>query len=440
MRKMGASRGVLCLEEQTRRSIMKTRTPILLALGFLAPLLYAAPIKVGFAERDISPEIGMERPGGYGKSYHRAFHDACKTRVAVFDSGDRQVVLVGLDALVIRRPQVLEVRQSVEEKTGIPGDHILIAASHSHSSGPTGMILPGEFDHADTLVQELAYEESSNADPAYLETVVSKTVEAIVEAWENRAEMQLGFGSGKAEGIAFNRRFRMKNGLTYTHPRQGNPGMLDPAGPVDPEVGVIGAWNGEGKMVGCVVTFACHATTSPSGISANYPYYIERAIRGVFGEDTVMVFLAGASGDVTQVDNMSPYRRPNGAQSQLTVGASVGAEAVRVLVANDLGKTAVVSLNARNEVLRIPRRKPSQENLAQAREIASSPPAGKTNRTTWTFAKETVLLQALIDKEPVRDVEVQAVQVGPAVFVTTPAEYFTQFGLDQKEAIDFPFT
>ena len=56
------------------------------------------------------------------------------------------------------------------------------------------------------------------------------------------------------------------------------------------------------------------------------------------------------------------------------------------------------------------------------------------------FAKETVLIDALSKVRPEEEVEVQAIQLGPAVFVSNPAEYFVQNGLDIKKGSKFPFT
>src|SRR3954463_2533231 len=80
----------------------------------------SAPIfKAGFAERDITPDIGMEAPGGYGKAIHRNFHDPCKVRAAVFDDGKKRVALVGLDLLFINRHTVLEARAEIQKRCGI---------------------------------------------------------------------------------------------------------------------------------------------------------------------------------------------------------------------------------------------------------------------------------------------------------------------------------
>ncbi len=415
--------------------------PLALAasVGFAGAVPAQGPVfKAGFAERDITPEVGSEVPGGYGKAYSRSVHDPCKVRAAVFDDGTSRVALVGVDALGIDRRTVLAARKGITERTGIPGDAVLIGASHSHSSGPLVWVMPGEYDGDSELVRKLADQHSTCADVKYLRRVERAIVEAVGAANGRRVEAKGGVGKGIEDKVAFNRRFRMRDGRTVTHPGQGNPDIVEPAGPTDPEVGVVGAWDASGKLLGCVVNFACHATTSPGGISANYICYLEKAIQGYFSKDTIVVFLAGASGDITQVDNRSPYKNPTGERWAQLVGGRVGAEAVKVLLGVEPGALAPVA--ARTKVWPIRRRVPDPERVRQALAAVEHDPPARGDRTEWTFAKETVLLDAKLKREPAVEVEVQAVQVGPAVFLTTPAEYFCAYGLEQKAHSGFPFT
>jgi hypothetical protein len=404
-------------------------------------------MKAGFAEKDITPEKGMEKPGGYGKAYHDGrVHDPCKVRAAVFDDGKTRVALVGIDTLMVMSDMVAEARKAIQAECGIAPEAVMIGASHSHSAGPLGMIKRGDLHHASALVQRLAYEKSTCADDRYIAHVRKQFVAAVKEANEKRVEARCGAGSGCEDKAAYNRRFRMKNGLSYTHPGKGNPDIVAPAGPIDPEVGVIGAWDASRRFLGCVVNYACHGTTGPGGTSADWIYYLGQTIRGVMGQEAIVVFLNGACGDVTQVNNLSPYAVEFGERSARFVGGRVGAEAIKVLVGMEAGELAPVA--ARNKVLRIPRRRPSAERLRRALEIAQRDPSqkgadewtSKVDATEWTFAKEVVLLDALLAKEPVADVEVQAIQVGPSVFLSNPAEFFCQYGLDIKARSNFPLT
>src|SRR5690606_30031617 len=174
-------------------------------------------------------------------------------------------------------------RAEIQRRCGIKSEDIMIGASHSHSSGPIAMSEPGDFDNASPLVKDLATNKSIVSDPSFIQHLQHQIVEAVVEADANRQDAKLAVGVGHEDKVSFNRRLRMKNGRTYSHPGVGNPDIVDYAGPIDPDVGTVGVWDLDGRLLGTIVNFSCHATTNPGGISANWIWTMERTLRRATG-------------------------------------------------------------------------------------------------------------------------------------------------------------
>src|SRR5471030_3425967 len=209
-----------------------SRSAVGVGMGMAARGQASGPgLKIGFCERDITPDIGMQQPGGYLKSYLRTYHDPCKVRAAVYDKGEHTVAVVTVDALIAPRTVVVAARKAIQQQCGLAPESVLISASHAHTSGPVAMVLPGEYDHASPFVRQLAYKVSSCADAGYLARVTNEIVVAVCHAHSFRVPARCSFGAGSEDKVAFNRRFRMKNGMVWTHPGHGNPDVLGPAGP-----------------------------------------------------------------------------------------------------------------------------------------------------------------------------------------------------------------
>jgi neutral ceramidase len=208
-------------------------------------------MKAGFHEADITPALGMETPGGYGKVYAAQIHDPLKVRAAVFDDGNARVALVGVDTCALQSARAIaQARAAIAARCGIEADQVMVGASHTHSGGPFFGLRPDDVADAPALVQDLALNHSTAADPIYCDWVVQQICTAVCEADRKKEHAALSVGSGFEDQVAFNRRFRMANGRSYTHPGKGNPGIVEPAGPTDPEVGVVAAWSDIGALLG----------------------------------------------------------------------------------------------------------------------------------------------------------------------------------------------
>jgi hypothetical protein len=402
-------------------------------------------MKAGFFETDITPARGMERPGSYQKRYVESVHDPLKARASVFDDGQRRVALVGIDTCTIDERTVAEARRRIEAQCGIDPGSVMIGASHTHAGGPLFGYRAAEYEGASPLIRELGTKQRINIDPVYEERAIEQLAAAVTEASRRAQECLLSFGCGREEHAAFNRRFKMRNGRVYTHPGKGNPDIIEPAGPIDPDVGVLGAWSKSGELLGCVVNYACHATTFPGAVSADWIFHLENTIRGVFGKACGVVFLNGACGDVTQVDNQSLRESEFGERWARHVGTRVGGEAVKVLVSAERSDRA--TLAASSNVLKIKRRRPAADRLKRCKELVEK--SHEVSGSEWTdsskatesiFAREALLIDYIAERYPVANVELQAIQIGPAAFLSNPSEYFCALGLEIKKASPFPMT
>lgn len=272
---------------------------VILALVVLfRPAAGRADTRIGVAEVEITPPRGFPIAGYYYERLATGTHDPLKAKALVFAGDAAQAALVVCDLTGIATDLTVRVRDRAEKKTGIPGRNIVVAATHSHTAP----------DYGKDLYEALAGPGDPHK-PRYSETLIDAVVEAIARA-KQAAEPAILSGGSAAQSvpISFNRRFVMRDGSVRTWMDLKNPEVVRPAGPIDPEIGLLLVRSAKTeKPLGILSNFALHLDTV-GGLqwSADYPYYIEQQLRHSLGAGVVSIFGNGCCGDINHVD---PGRR-----------------------------------------------------------------------------------------------------------------------------------
>jgi hypothetical protein len=343
-------------------------------------------------------------------------HDPLKAVAMVVQSDEVAVALVGIDALFITEEGTASAREAITAATKIPGSHILIGASHTHGGGPVATCFEAE------------------ADPAYVDLVAKRIAEAVTSAYHSLHAAELGNAVGHEPSISFNRRFLMRNGKQVTHPGKENHDIVQPAGPIDPDVGVLAARAPGGELLGLFVNFACHLTVmGGNGFTADYVYNLRETLRRHYKNPHLPVgFLLGAAGDVTQVDNRRPGREFGGDWANM-FGLALGAEVIQTVGRMTWRHEA--KIRAVQTFVPIPIREPRDMALESPGHGLGS---GSTADKIYAHEREMVALERA--KRPVIPCEVQAIRIGDLGIVSNGAEFFCQLGLDIKAASLFDRT
>jgi len=410
--------------------LMQAASAAILAAGALAMPgdAAAADLAAGVATVVITPPVGYRMAGYFNERLSTGVHDPLHAKALVLRQGSERAALVFCDLLGIPLEVSSQARRQAAEKTGIPASNILVAATHSHT-GPLYFDALRKYLH-DSAVKEHGSDPRETVDYAAL--LVARIVQAIAQADAAAGPVTLGLAEAEQSQLSFNRRFHMKDGSVRFNPGPLNPDIVRPAGPIDPQVRTIFVRRGRrGDPFAALMNFALHLdTTGGTEYSADYPFYVEKELRGTFGPDFVLLFATGACGDLNHID---VTRKDRAKPSE--IGPRLAAAAV-------LPATKAIAppqLAVRSEIVRVPLQRYTPEQLAKAREAIPKVGTGKLPFLGEVEAYKILSLE-LRDGEAA-PLEVQAFRLSKDVaLVGLPGEVFVELGLAIKRASPFPTT
>jgi hypothetical protein len=412
------------------------------------PQLYA-----GVARCDITPPIGIAQ-GNWSAQVHERSEGIdlpllC-TALAVTD-GTESVIIAEWELLYPPSGAWLaEARSRITALTGVPGDHIRLSASHTHS-GPS--------------LDQPWFEAGAEMIGPYVASLTDRLTGVCMAA--HRA-MRPAFVAGGKGSCAVNTNRR--------RPHQPGRPMLgpNPEGFSDHEVGVIRIDDAaDGRPIAVLVNYAAHPTILAWDnrlISPDYPGTLRRTVESITG--ATCMFLQGAAGDQ---DTLRDYSCK--VEDARWIGKQVGIEAARVAELIETQPTRleighfVESSWTMGVAQRVPdgepdgtvrcvsqrvamplwqRHPPTDEELAHLEQLTHNLAELRARGAAEAEIREAnrLVRRARLDLFVARrrsqgetlEVEIQAIQIGACALVGIPVEPFAAIGTQVKALSPFTTT
>jgi len=367
-------------------------------------------LRAGAAEVDITPPIGTAMVGALVPRPSQGQDDPLFAKALVVQSGATRMAIVALDLATLPRRWGDACVQAAAARTGIPPDHIVWCATHTH----TGPIAEPEV-YLDGI---------DPADLNWLEKLPGQFAEAVARADADRQPVTLSRSRAFCLDVASSRRIRFKNGLDLNtwnlHAADTDTQSLGFASHPDPEINALCFDSPAGKPLALLWSFACHTNANfGPNFSADYPAIVTDRLRRQFGSDLVALFLPGACGDVNPIVKWTE------------LGNRL-AEALLPALANRRPLAEPIPVRAIKREIAIPTR-PFRADEARRRQISGWTPDG----IRWFERSEALLKER---RESQLNTLLQAWRIGPVGFASLPGELFVEYGLRLKADSPSPWT
>lgn len=373
-------------------------------------------VRAGVARGNITPPPGSCLAGYFHERVAAWRRDSLFCHVVVLQRDAFCVALVSCDLICFDVGLANRVKAAIERRAGIGPNHVLLHATHTHTGPVLGNICRLPID--DAYVKAL---------PDRIAGIVNRAVQSLFDAI-------VFAGSRSEDRLGSNRLGRKRDGSEVF----SKADVIGPAGPVDPEVLALGIRDMAGRVRGVVINYAMHPDVVGGGgadfFSADWPGEIGRALAGVYGPETVTVFLNGPCGDLNHT-RWNPTRLPTGrAAKSVQMGRVLAGNAMAAFETAE--PLSVSRCGANVDWLDLPFFTRDAAFEAEMDALEAKP---DEEREGWE--RVLLMMNEGWDKDgQVARVPVQVLRIGDLMIVGLPAEVFTAWGLEIKHWSPTPFT
>ncbi|MCD6507805.1 hypothetical protein J7M22_14450 [Candidatus Poribacteria bacterium] len=166
--------------------------------------------KAGASQVVITLPVGTALRGYFRKRISDGILDDLHAKTLVLDDGERQAALIICDLIGVTKNAIKAARKFISERCGIPEDSVMIAATHTHT-GPS--------------LEDSGF---SPVDPDWYALFPRLIAGGVTAALGRLRPAEVAVYVGREDSIAFNRRYRMRDGTVRTNPGMGNPEVVEP--------------------------------------------------------------------------------------------------------------------------------------------------------------------------------------------------------------------
>ncbi|MFP4385073.1 MAG: neutral/alkaline non-lysosomal ceramidase N-terminal domain-containing protein [Spirochaetia bacterium] len=380
-------------------------------------------IKAGFASRDITPNYPVHL-GGYSSRDRKSdgIKEPISAGCAAVADGNQTVIIISVDTVGIYLEDSRRIRKSISEKTAVPEDNIVIAASHTHFAPYVGLhkfSVPG---------MELIY-----GDDRYRNRLEALITECAAEAVGEMGEAELQYYQVPVPQVLYNRRARKSDGSVETVFLY--PGERDDLSysPVDETLTVI-RFKGAAGFSGALVNFSCHPVTGGLSdaenykISSDYPYYLRKAVSEVW--HCPVLFTLGAAGDAVPMNRRGDSRKQIG--ESLAYAALLGE---RRFIADPAPRIGLETVEITGEVAGYVESAGEVDIPGLCKKYASAPAESEEQSTAFEEYQRGVDQVFRSRMYPSSRVELPfgILRIGPFSFACLPFEILSEMSLRLKE-------